>query len=86
MGDEAVTTWLSRPHPRPLSGPWEAGWALGFHSRFAGADWSRSPVGELAYRLKYKNDAAALAPLVEQAAALCREQQGRTPSAPTDAM
>jgi len=50
------------------------GWALGFHSRFAGADWSRSPVGELAYRLKYAEDAAALPPLVEQAAALCAER------------
>jgi len=68
-----LTAWLNRSHPRPLRGPWEAGWALGFHSRFAGADWSRSPVGELAYRLKYGNDATALAPLVEQARALCIE-------------
>jgi hypothetical protein len=68
-----LTAWLNRSHPRPLRGPWEAGWALGFHSRFAGADWSRSPVGELAYRLKYGNDATALAPLVEQARALCVE-------------
>jgi superfamily II DNA helicase RecQ len=66
-----LAAWLNRPHPRPLHGPWDAGWALGFHSRFAGADWSRSPVGELAYRLKYESDGAALAPLVEQAFALC---------------
>ncbi len=70
---DQLATWLSRPHPRPLVGPWEAGWALGFHSRFAGADWSRSPVGELAYRLKYESDAAALDPLMEQAMALCAE-------------
>jgi len=68
-----VAAFLARPHPRPLTGPWHAGWALGFHSRFAGAEWSRSPVGELAYRLKYQNDLSALPPLVEQALALCAE-------------
>jgi len=70
-GEDDVASFLSRPHPRPLSGPWQAGWALGFHSRFAGADWNRSEVGDLAYRLKYQSDRAALAPLVEQALALC---------------
>jgi ATP-dependent DNA helicase RecQ len=68
-----VAAFLSRSHPRPLPGPWHIGWALGFHSRFAGAEWSRSPVGELAYRLKYQNDLTALPPLVEQALALCAE-------------
>jgi ATP-dependent DNA helicase RecQ len=68
-----VAAFLARPHPRPLTGPWHAGWALGFHSCFAGAEWSRSPVGELAYRLKYQNDLSALPPLVEQALALCAE-------------
>jgi ATP-dependent DNA helicase RecQ len=70
---EDIATFLARPHPRPLTGPWHAGWALGFHSCFAGAEWSRSPVGELAYRLKYQNDLSALPPLVEQALALCAE-------------
>jgi ATP-dependent DNA helicase RecQ len=73
ISENDVTAFLSRPHPRPLTGPWHAGWALGFHSRFAGAEWSRSPVGELAYRLKYQNDLSALPPLVEQALALCAE-------------
>jgi ATP-dependent DNA helicase RecQ len=68
-----IAAFLSRSHPRPLPGPWHAGWALGFHSRFAGADWSRSSVGELAYRLKYQGDSTALQPLVEQALALCAE-------------
>jgi ATP-dependent DNA helicase RecQ len=72
-GEDDIAAFLSRPHPRPLSGPWQAGWALGFHSRFAGADWSRSEVGDLAYRLKYQSDRTALSPLVEQALALCAE-------------
>ncbi|OGC00573.1 hypothetical protein A2V82_01765 [candidate division KSB1 bacterium RBG_16_48_16] len=65
-----VSEFLSRPLPRPLTGPWEAGWALGFHSRFSGSDWSRSQVGELAYRLKYQKDTSVLEELVEHAASL----------------
>jgi adenine/guanine phosphoribosyltransferase-like PRPP-binding protein len=68
-----IEAFLSRSRPRPLKGPWHSGWALGFHSRFAGADWSRSGVGELAYRLKYRNDRSALLPLVEQMLALIQE-------------
>ena len=68
-----IADFLSRSHPRALRGPWQAGWSLGFHSAFSGADWSRSPVGDLAYRLKYGGDQAALPLLVEQALALCRE-------------
>ncbi|MBS1249205.1 MAG: ATP-dependent DNA helicase RecQ [Chloroflexi bacterium] len=71
--EDAVSAYLARPHPRPLPGPWEAGWALGFHSRFSGEDWGRTPVGELAYRLKYQGDQSALEPLVERALAVCQE-------------
>jgi orotate phosphoribosyltransferase-like protein/DNA-binding NarL/FixJ family response regulator len=72
-GDEdPVAAFLSRPHPRALPGPWQEGWALGFHSGFGGADWKRSDVGDLTYRLKYESDASAVQPLVEQALALCR--------------
>ena len=46
---------------------------MDFHSRFAGGDWSRSPAGDLAYRLKYQGDETAVAPLVEKALALCRQ-------------
>ena len=42
--DDAVTNFLSRPHPRRLVGPWSEGWALDFHSRFAGAEWNRSSI------------------------------------------
>ncbi len=69
---DSVASFLARAHPRPLAGPWQAGWALGVHSRFAGAEWGRTRLGELAYRLKYLGDTRALAPLVEQAHALCQ--------------
>lgn len=71
--DDPVTAYLSRSHPRPLAGPWKVGWALGFHSSFAGSDWSRSGVGELTHRLKYRSDASAVKPLVEEAMRLCGE-------------
>lgn len=72
-GGDEITAWLERSHPKPLSGPWQAGWALGFHSRFAGADWSRSGVGDLAFRLKYRNDLSAVQPLVKEIMALFDE-------------
>jgi ATP-dependent DNA helicase RecQ len=71
--EDEIAGFLARSHPVELKGPWHAGWSLGFHSGFAGADWGRSPTGEQVYRLKYQGDRAALQPLVEQAAALCHE-------------
>jgi len=71
--EDSVEEFLNRPHPRQLRGPWREGWALGFHSSFSGADWSRSGVGELAYRLKYQGDLTVLPSLVEQAATLIKE-------------
>lgn len=68
--EDQIAVFLSRPHPRQLPGPWSAGWALGFHSQFAGSDWSRSETGELAYRLKYQGDLSVLPALVEQAMVL----------------
>jgi len=68
--EDLVAAFLSRPHPRHLYGPWDAGWALGFHSQFTGADWARSEAGELAYRLKYQGDLSVLPALVEQATTL----------------
>lgn len=68
--DDPIAAFLSRSHPRQLPGPWDAGWALGFHSQFTGANWKRSDAGELAYRLKYQDDLSVLPKLVEQAAAL----------------
>jgi predicted amidophosphoribosyltransferase len=62
--------------PRILRGPWDAGFALHVHtlsSVFLGNNayghpefhTTRSPVGELLYRLKYRNDGTAVEPLVE---------------------
>jgi AcrR family transcriptional regulator len=70
---DSIKDFLSRPHPRQLPGPWNSGWALGFHSQFAGANWSRSGPGELAYRLKYQDDLSVLPQLVDLAAALIAE-------------
>lgn len=70
---DPVAAYLASSHPRPLNGPWKSGWALGFHSSFAGSDWSRSGIGELTYRLKYRSDASALGPLVDEAVRLSDE-------------
>jgi hypothetical protein len=64
---DSIESFLSHSHPRPLTGPWQMGWALGFHSRFSGGDWSRTEIGDLAYRLKYQSDATAVPMLVRQA-------------------
>lgn len=69
--EDRITAFLARPHPRTLVGSWDAGWALDFHSRFTGADWSRSQIGELAFRLKYRQDKTVLPALVEHLLALC---------------
>jgi ATP-dependent DNA helicase RecQ len=71
--EDLVIAFLSASHPRQLPGPWNVGWALGFHSQFAGAAWKRSDAGELAYRLKYQDDLSALPILVEQTMALIKE-------------
>jgi len=65
--EDMVQNFLSRPHPRRLTGPWQAGWAIDFHSRFSGSEWNRSLVGDLTYRLKYSGDLETLPLLVKQA-------------------
>jgi ATP-dependent DNA helicase RecQ len=72
--DTDIDSFLSKHHPRPLIGPWHTGWALDFHSRFSGGDWSRSLVGDLAYQLKYQGNFAVLPALVEQTLALFAAQ------------
>ncbi|HJW89483.1 MAG TPA: RecQ family ATP-dependent DNA helicase [Anaerolineales bacterium] len=72
LSNESIKNFLSRPQPRRLEGPWSSGWAIDFHSGFSGAQWSRSPAGTLAYRLKYQGDLDALPSLVQQARELIR--------------
>ncbi len=72
--DESVAGFLSRPHPRQLSGSWDNGWALDVHSRYTGSDWNRSETGQLTYRLKYQGDLSVLSRLAEMAQALMAEQ------------
>jgi len=62
---DSISSYLSSSHPRPLVGNWHAGFALDFHSSYKGAEWNRSGVGDLVYRLKYQSDSSALPALVE---------------------
>lgn len=62
---EIISSYLSSSHPRPLKGNWHTGFALDFHSSYKGADWNRSGIGDLVYRLKYEMDSSVLPTLVE---------------------
>ena len=53
---DPATSFLSRPHPRPLKGPWLAGWALDFHSRFDGDEQIYTKIGDLVKRYKYQSE------------------------------
>jgi len=68
--EDVIAAYLARAHPRPLPGPWEAGWALDFHSRFSGAEWTRTEVGELAYRFKYGGETELAEGLADRLLAL----------------
>ena len=70
---DPITDFLTRPHPRPLDGPWDAGWALDLHSRFVGARQERSETGELVYRFKYQGERALCADLADRLAVFVRE-------------
>ncbi len=53
LPDDAITRFLSSARPKPLRGPWNVGFALDFNSKFAGARWGRTELGEWIYRFKY---------------------------------
>ena len=70
--------------PQILRGPWASGFALHVHSlssNYLGDDqWgharystTRSPVGELLYQLKYRQDKNAVDQLAEAAAGFCKK-------------
>lgn len=63
--DDAITRFLSSARPKPLRGPWSVGFALDFNSKFAGARWTRTELGEWIYRFKYGGEQV----VVEQLAA-----------------
>ncbi len=69
----SVADFLARPHPRPLDGPWQAGWALDAHSHFDGDAHTRSGVGQLVYRYKYCDERGAAEPLADAWAQLLAE-------------
>ncbi|MCC7163749.1 MAG: RecQ family ATP-dependent DNA helicase [Anaerolineae bacterium] len=52
----SVDDFLAKPHARLLTGPWRAGWALDFHSRFDGETQNRGVIGDLVFRYKYRGE------------------------------
>jgi ATP-dependent DNA helicase RecQ len=62
---DPVSSFILSAHPRPLKGNWHTGFAIDFHSSYKGAEWNRSGIGDLVYRLKYESDASVLPLLVE---------------------
>jgi predicted amidophosphoribosyltransferase len=56
LSTDPIADFLNQPRPRPLKGPWLAGWALDYHSRYVGSDFVRSVVGDIVYRYKYKGE------------------------------
>ncbi|MDZ7261578.1 MAG: helix-turn-helix domain-containing protein [candidate division KSB1 bacterium] len=54
---DAVAEFLAKPTPRPLNGPWQAGFALDFNSRFIGKQWQRkSRLRKKLMKIPSKND------------------------------
>lgn len=56
LAQDPVESFLSRPHPQALKGPWLAGYALDFHSRFVGDEQVRGIIGKKVFRYKYKGE------------------------------
>ena len=78
---------MTETNPMPVSGPWTAGYVLDQHILGSKPDgfnkgcWkqfaaSRSPVGELLYRLKYKHDRSVLDELTGTICHFLKEQWG----------
>ncbi len=70
--EDAVEKFLSTARSKPLRGPWRVGFALDFNSKFAGARWERTELGELVYRFKYGNESAAADAIAARLADLIR--------------
>lgn len=76
---------MAASKPTSLQGPWDEGFALDVHttdSQYLGDDayghpqyqTTRSEIGELLYRLKYRGEEAVIAPLCEVACAFVKSR------------
>lgn len=74
--DDDIDEFLAQPHTRALYGPWHAGWALDFHSRFDGDTKNRGVIGDLAFRYKYRDERKLARELASRWVALLRAQNG----------
>ncbi|MBI3921250.1 MAG: RecQ family ATP-dependent DNA helicase [Armatimonadetes bacterium] len=64
--EEVVQAYLSHPHPRPLEGPWDVGFALDFTGSFQGSRYVRSEIGEEVFQLKYRGQRQMAARIVRR--------------------
>jgi ComF family protein len=72
--DDEIGEFLAQPHTRALYGPWRAGWALDFHSRFDGDVANRGVIGDLVFRYKYRDERNLARELASRWAELLRAQ------------
>ena len=70
--DDAIQAFLAAARPKPLRGPWHVGFALDFNSKFVGARWERTELGDLVYRFKYAGEPAVAETLAARLANLIR--------------
>lgn len=64
--EDSVAQFLQASRPKPLRGPWKAGFALDFHSRYAGSAWERSEIGEQVFQLKYRRARQQAVPMASR--------------------
>ncbi len=72
--DDAIDEFLAQPHTRALYGPWRAGFALDFHTRFDGDVANRGVIGDLVFRYKYRDERELARELATRWAELLRAQ------------
>ncbi|MBM4048376.1 MAG: RecQ family ATP-dependent DNA helicase, partial [Planctomycetes bacterium] len=66
--EEFARRFLHSERPKPLHGSWRIGYAAGFTSKFDGAQWKRSELGELIYQFKYRGQRELAAELAARLA------------------
>lgn len=70
-----VAQFLRGAHPKQLRGPWRIGFALDFNSKFSGAKWERTELGELVHEFKYSGNRTVAGVLGEHLANFMRVHQ-----------